>query len=84
MHSPAVVLADEPTGSLDTVTGELVLEALVDAAAAQGTAVVLVTHELRVASWANRDVQLRDGRALDAGTAATPETVGGAATPAGR
>lgn len=63
VHSPGVVLADEPTGSLDTVTGELVLEALVDAAAAQGTAVVLVTHELRVASWATRDVQLRDGRA---------------------
>lgn len=69
VHRPPVVLADEPTGSLDTTTGELVLEALVDAAAAQGTAVLLVTHELRVASWAHRDVLLRDGRVVGAGAA---------------
>ncbi len=62
VHTPPVVMADEPTGSLDTVTGELVLEALVGAASEQGTAVLLVTHELRVASWATRDIQLRDGR----------------------
>lgn len=62
VYTPPVILADEPTGSLDTTTGELVLEALVDAAREQGTAVVLVTHELRVASWAGRDVLLRDGR----------------------
>ncbi|WP_149205353.1 ABC transporter ATP-binding protein [Actinotalea subterranea] len=61
VHRPAVVLADEPTGSLDTVTGELVLEAFVRAARAVGTAVLLVTHEARVASWASREVQLRDG-----------------------
>jgi putative ABC transport system ATP-binding protein len=59
-----VVLADEPTGSLDTVTGELVLEALVGAARATGAAVLLVTHELRVAAWASREVQLRDGRVV--------------------
>jgi putative ABC transport system ATP-binding protein len=62
VHRPPVVLADEPTGSLDTATGELVLEALVDAAREQGTAVLLVTHELKVAAWAGRDVLLRDGR----------------------
>lgn len=61
VHSPAVVLADEPTGSLDTVTGELVLEAFVRTARAVGTAVLLVTHEARVASWAGREIQLRDG-----------------------
>jgi putative ABC transport system ATP-binding protein len=61
VHSPAVVLADEPTGSLDTVTGELVLEALVRTARGVGTAVLLVTHEARVASWAGREIQLRDG-----------------------
>ncbi|MBO3100562.1 ABC transporter ATP-binding protein [Cellulomonas fengjieae] len=71
VHRPAVVLADEPTGSLDTVTGELVLEALVGAARDQGTAVVLVTHELRVASYASRDVQLRDGRVVGVPLAAT-------------
>ena len=62
VHTPQVVLADEPTGSLDTAAGELVLEALIGAARESETAVVLVTHELRVASWAGRDVLLRDGR----------------------
>jgi putative ABC transport system ATP-binding protein len=70
-HTPKVILADEPTGSLDTTTGELVLEALVSAAKDQGTAVILVTHELRVASWATRDVLLRDGRVVGAEAAET-------------
>ncbi len=61
VHRPPVVLADEPTGSLDTVTGELVLEALVGAASDQDTAVVLVTHELRVAAYAEREILIRDG-----------------------
>lgn len=61
VHQPAVILADEPTGSLDTVTGELVLEALVRAGREQQAAVVLVTHELSVASWAQRSFLLRDG-----------------------
>jgi len=65
VHTPPVVFADEPTGALDTTTGELVLEALVGAAHDQGTAVVLVTHELAVASWAGRDVLLRDGKIVD-------------------
>ncbi|MFD4993868.1 ABC transporter ATP-binding protein [Cellulosimicrobium cellulans] len=62
VHRPAVVLADEPTGALDTVAGELVLEALVGAARDTRTAVLLVTHEAGVAAWADRDVQIRDGR----------------------
>jgi putative ABC transport system ATP-binding protein len=61
VHEPAIVFADEPTGSLDTLTGELVLEALVSAAREQNTAVVLVTHEPRVAAYADREVMLRDG-----------------------
>ena len=61
VHEPAIVFADEPTGSLDTLAGELVLEALVSAAREQNTAVVLVTHEPRVAAYADREVMLRDG-----------------------
>lgn len=61
VHRPAVVLADEPTGALDSLAGEKVLEALVGAARDTGTAVLIVTHEATVASWAGRDVQLRDG-----------------------
>ncbi len=59
-----VLLADEPTGALDTVTGEAVLE-LLAARAAQGIAVVLVTHEPRFASFADRIVNLRDGRVVE-------------------
>lgn len=61
VHQPALVLADEPTGALDSVAGEQVLEALVAAAAETGAAVLLVTHEASVASWASRDLQMRDG-----------------------
>lgn len=62
VHQPAVVFADEPTGSLDTVAGEGVMEALCHAARARNAAVVIVTHDLKVASYADRDVTLRDGQ----------------------
>jgi len=62
VHKPAVVFADEPTGSLDTVTGEIVLDALVAVAKERGCAVLLVTHEARVAAYADRELILRDGR----------------------
>ena len=59
---PAVVFADEPTGSLDTVTGEAVLTALLDLAREQASGVFIVTHDHRVAAHANREIILRDGR----------------------
>ncbi|MEV0392026.1 ABC transporter ATP-binding protein [Polymorphospora rubra] len=62
VHRPAVVFADEPTGALDSVAGELVLDALTGLARQQGSAVVMVTHEARVAAYADRTVFLRDGR----------------------
>jgi putative ABC transport system ATP-binding protein len=61
---PDVVFADEPTGSLDSLAGEIVMDLLVDTARAQGTTVVLVTHDARVAAYADREVVLRDGRVL--------------------
>jgi putative ABC transport system ATP-binding protein len=61
---PAVVFADEPTGSLDSLAGELVMDLLVDSARAQGATVVVVTHEARVAAYADREVVVRDGRVL--------------------
>ncbi len=60
--SPRLVLADEPTGALDTVSGERALEALVDATRESGAALVLVTHDNRVAAAAEREVVLSDGR----------------------
>jgi putative ABC transport system ATP-binding protein len=59
---PEIVFADEPTGSLDSLAGELVMDLLVDAVRDQGTTVVLVTHEPRVAAFADREVLVRDGR----------------------
>jgi putative ABC transport system ATP-binding protein len=59
---PRVVFADEPTGSLDSLNGELVMTLLVDTARKQGATVVLVTHEPRVAAFADREVIVRDGR----------------------
>jgi putative ABC transport system ATP-binding protein len=58
---PKILFADEPTGSLDSLTGELVMELLVAAARQDGTTVVLVTHEPRVAAYAGREVIVRDG-----------------------
>jgi putative ABC transport system ATP-binding protein len=59
---PDVLFADEPTGSLDSLTGELVMGLMTGAAREEGTTVVLVTHEPRVAAYADREVIVRDGR----------------------
>ncbi|MEV4656778.1 ABC transporter ATP-binding protein [Micromonospora sp. NPDC049301] len=59
---PEVLFADEPTGALDSLTGEQVMDLLVTAAREQGTTVILVTHEPRVAAYADREVIVRDGR----------------------
>ena len=61
---PRVVFADEPTGALDSLNGERVMTLLVDAAREQATTVVLVTHEARVAAYADREVVMRDGRVV--------------------
>ena len=58
-----MLFADEPTGSLDSLTGEQVMNLLVDTARQQETTVVIVTHEPRVAAYADREVMVRDGRA---------------------
>jgi putative ABC transport system ATP-binding protein len=59
---PDVLFADEPTGSLDSLNGELVMALLTHAAREQGSTVILVTHEPRVAAYADREVIVRDGR----------------------
>ena len=62
MADPRVVFADEPTGALDSANGEIVMELLVSAARDHGTTVVIVTHEPRVAAYADREIIVRDGR----------------------
>jgi len=61
----ALLLADEPTGSLDSVNSDEVIELLAGLPSSHGTAVVLVTHEPRFASWADRVIFLRDGEIVD-------------------
>ncbi|MFC9157259.1 ABC transporter ATP-binding protein [Streptomyces bauhiniae] len=62
---PRVLFADEPTGALDSLNGERVMELLTDAARSTNAAVVLVTHEARVAAWSDREIVVRDGRSRD-------------------
>ena len=59
---PKVIFADEPTGALDSLNGERVMTLFLAAARATNAAVVLVTHEPRVAAYADREVVVRDGR----------------------
>jgi putative ABC transport system ATP-binding protein len=62
---PKVLFADEPTGSLDTLAGEMVMELLVGTAREENATVILVTHDARVAAYADRQVQVRDGKVID-------------------
>ncbi|WNI17485.1 ABC transporter ATP-binding protein [Actinacidiphila sp. ITFR-21] len=63
--TPRVVFADEPTGALDSLNGERVMRLLTEAAQDTGAAVVLVTHEARVAAYSGREVVVRDGKSRD-------------------
>ncbi|WP_327288994.1 ABC transporter ATP-binding protein [Streptomyces sp. NBC_01198] len=63
--SPRVVFADEPTGALDSLNGERVMRLLTEAAHDTGAAVVLVTHEPRVAAYSDREIVVRDGKSRD-------------------
>ncbi|MBB5846641.1 putative ABC transport system ATP-binding protein [Mobiluncus mulieris] len=58
---PAVLFADEPTGSLDSLNSETVMTLLVDLVRVRGLTVVLVTHEPTVAAYADREIIVRDG-----------------------
>ncbi|MCC6494659.1 MAG: ABC transporter ATP-binding protein [Propionibacteriaceae bacterium] len=64
VHSPAVVLADEPTGALDRATGAEVMRVLTAATRDVGASLVLVTHNPEVAAWCERHIEIVDGRML--------------------
>jgi len=67
---PALILADEPTGNLDTRTGEQILGLIRDANRARGCTVVLVTHDTRAAGHAARTITLKDGTVVNGAPAA--------------
>ena len=62
VHSPDILIADEPTGNLDTASGDLVLELLREAATKFGATVLMATHSAEAAAIASQRVNLRDGR----------------------
>lgn len=65
VHNPRLVLADEPTGNLDTATGEMVLELLVRTAREFGVAIVMATHSVESTAKVGRVIRMRDGRVQD-------------------
>jgi ABC-type lipoprotein export system ATPase subunit len=77
---PRVLFADEPTGSLDSQTGARVMDLLVQAARAEGTAVILITHDAGIAAYADRQVVVQDGVLMESSSMA-PVAAGSA--PAG-
>jgi putative ABC transport system ATP-binding protein len=90
VNEPQLILADEPTGALDTQTSEDIMRLLVGLNA-QGLTVVLVTHEHDIAAWAGRRIVFRDGRIVEdarqlpradaAAAVAAPTAGGGGSTP---
>jgi len=62
VHSPELLIADEPTGNLDTLSGAQVLELIRDAAVRYGAAVLMATHSAEAAAIADIRIRLRDGR----------------------
>lgn len=73
---PALLLCDEPSGALDTVTGTQVLAQLQETARSTETAVVVVTHEHTLAHAADRLISLRDGRVVENRRHEAPERIG--------
>ena len=64
-NDPAVILADEPTGSLDSAAGEAAITLLHEAARRDGRAVVIVSHDTRIAQHADRVLKMNDGRLVN-------------------
>jgi len=61
VNSPAIVMADEPTGNLDTKSGDEIMELLLNLNKEQGTTIIVVTHDPEIAELTNRVVHIRDG-----------------------
>ena len=78
VSKPHLLLADEPTGALDTATGHDIMELLKELVEQEGLTIVLVTHEPDVAACAQRVIRMRDGRVIEDSGAAMPAGAGAA------
>jgi putative ABC transport system ATP-binding protein len=64
VNNPSIILADEPTGNLDTKTGQIVLSTFQAINKEQGGTIILITHEPDVASYADRIIHIKDGEII--------------------
>ncbi len=80
-NRPALVLADEPTGSLDTVASRQVWQLLGDVRARHGTTVIIASHDLTLSEHADRSLHLVDGRLTESGQPADEQARGSVAWP---
>ena len=80
--SPRILFADEPTGSLDSLAAERTMEVLLNSVRSRGAGLVIITHDARIAAYADREVTVRDGRIGPGATHAVvgPKEPGHAAT----
>jgi putative ABC transport system ATP-binding protein len=62
VNNPSIILADEPTGNLDTKTGQIVLNTFKELNKKEGHTIILITHEMEVAKFADRVIYIRDGK----------------------
>lgn len=65
MNNPSIILADEPTGSLDSATGEMILDLLKELHDTYGVTLIIVTHDNDVASLADRTIKIKDGKIIE-------------------
>ena len=72
---PTILFADEPTGNLDTGTGEIINDLLFDLNREEGTTLILVTHEMNLAARCNLTLQLQAGRQMENGEAKSKELI---------
>lgn len=63
-NDPEVIIADEPTGNLDSVTGKMIMENLVDFHKKQGKTMVVVTHDSKIANYAEEMINIEDGKII--------------------
>lgn len=62
VNNPQIILADEPTGNLDTKSGQEIMKIFADLNKKQGITILMITHEAEIAKWAQRTIKMRDGR----------------------
>jgi putative ABC transport system ATP-binding protein len=65
VNNPSLILADEPTGNLDTVTGEMVLRTFIKLNEEQKRTIIVITHEASIAEYAKRVIFIKDGRVIE-------------------